>query len=77
MSLLFGRLTQDFISFSLAVTDVESQPASNTTAQAILNDAAKHFRHEASMDASYLVYIGERLRSVKCGRILIRRVIRV
>lgn len=60
MSLLFGNLTQDFISFQTVL--LTSQDSSNSTAQAIaqgdLPEAAAHFRHVAALDASYLVYIG-------------------
>lgn len=58
MSLLFGRLTQDFISFQLSVAAADAN-SSDSAMQAALSDSAAHFRKTASLDASYLVYIGE------------------
>ncbi|TCD63929.1 GTPase-activating protein [Steccherinum ochraceum] len=55
MSLLFGNLTQDFVNFESVLSSARS---GNTTAQALLPDAAAHFRHTSALDASYLVYIG-------------------
>ncbi|TFY65766.1 hypothetical protein EVG20_g5320 [Dentipellis fragilis] len=55
MSLMFGNLTQDFISFGIAVANADS---GDPDAIASLNDAAAHFRRTASLDASYLTYIG-------------------
>ncbi|THH23041.1 hypothetical protein EUX98_g8136 [Antrodiella citrinella] len=57
MTLLFSRLTQDFISFQLAVSNADSQ-SSNSTVQANLDSAIAHFRKTSAQDASYLVYIG-------------------
>jgi len=66
MSLLFGNLTQDFVSFSAAQLSYASalQSGNSTTiaqAQQILDTAAVGFRHSAALDASYLTYIGELL----------------
>lgn len=58
MSLLFGRLTQDFVTFTIVTNEASS---GNTTAQALVPSAASNFRHSASQNASYLVYIGEYL----------------
>lgn len=55
MSLIFGRLTQDFVSFQVGRLQAEQGSAD---AAAALPALAAHFRHEAAMDASYLVYIG-------------------
>ena len=55
MSLLFGRLTQDFINFESVLRQAnDGQP----TAVDSLQEAAAHFKHMAALDASYLVYIG-------------------
>ncbi|KAH8114710.1 multidrug resistance protein 1 [Phellopilus nigrolimitatus] len=54
MSIIFGNLTQAFVSFGTAVQ--EAKTGSVTAAQ--VEETAKNFRHAASLDASYLVYIG-------------------
>jgi ATP-binding cassette subfamily B (MDR/TAP) protein 1 len=64
MSLMFGNLTQDFVSFSLAETTYYSalqtgDPNNIAQAQQILNTDAASFRTTAALDASYLTYIGE------------------
>ncbi|KAL0961414.1 hypothetical protein HGRIS_006363 [Hohenbuehelia grisea] len=51
MSLLFGNLTQDFVSFSTVII----REPDNTAA---IEAAAASFRRVAALDASYLVYIG-------------------
>lgn len=56
MSLLFGNLTQDFVTFGEAVSRAQSGDA---TAPSEVLSAAAHFRHTAANDATYLVYIGE------------------
>lgn len=55
MSLIFGKLTQDFINFQLvrAQADQGNQDGINS-----LPGAAAHFRTATALDASYLVYIG-------------------
>ena len=58
MSLLFGRLTQDFVVFG---SDVMRAQQGDTTAAGDLPAAAAAFKHSAALNASYLVYIGERL----------------
>ncbi|KAI0061382.1 P-loop containing nucleoside triphosphate hydrolase protein [Artomyces pyxidatus] len=55
MTLLFGNLVEDFVSFSSAVGSYDpNDPAS----VASLDASAAHFRHTSSRDASYLTYIG-------------------
>jgi hypothetical protein len=56
MTLLFGTLTQDFVNFAAVLKEAR---AGNPDAQAGLAAAGAHFRHSASLNASYLVYIGE------------------
>ncbi|KAF9221679.1 P-loop containing nucleoside triphosphate hydrolase protein [Gyrodon lividus] len=63
MSLVFGNLTQDFVSFTSAelnyYQELQSGNATATAAaQQALDAAAVGFRHNAAIDASYLVYIG-------------------
>lgn len=55
MSLLFGNLTNDFVRFG---TVVQQAQAGNQTAVALVPEAAEAFKRTASLDASYLVYIG-------------------
>ncbi|KAG6840985.1 hypothetical protein C0991_002875 [Blastosporella zonata] len=55
MSLLFGNLTQEFVTFGTTIAEAN---AGNITAHNALPAAAAHFRHTAANDASYLVYIG-------------------
>lgn len=64
MTLIFGNLTQDFVTFGLAENEyyqsLQSQDANVIEqAQATLDAAASSFRHSANLDASYLVYIGK------------------
>lgn len=55
MSLLFGNLTQAFVTFGQAVASAQSgTPGAAETVSA----AAAGFRTSASKNASYLVYIG-------------------
>ena len=49
MSLIFGRLTQDFINFE-GVSQADNGDPTST--------AAADFRKATALDASYLVYIG-------------------
>ncbi|KAG1772443.1 P-loop containing nucleoside triphosphate hydrolase protein [Suillus occidentalis] len=63
MSLLFGNLTQDFVSFSLAENNYTASlqtgdSATIAQAQQILDAAAAGFRKSSALDASYLTYIG-------------------
>ena len=60
MSLLFGNLTQDFVSFANASNNINSNDPDST---AKLDQAAANFRHIAAKDASYLTYIGPSLTS--------------
>ncbi|KAI0789769.1 P-loop containing nucleoside triphosphate hydrolase protein [Abortiporus biennis] len=55
MSLLFGNLTNDFISFEIILNEAQIGVPGAADQVPI---AAAHFRHTASLDASYLVYIG-------------------
>ncbi len=54
MSLLFGRLTQDFVAFGTALIEKETDPTIASSLPAI----AASFKRAASLNASYLVYIG-------------------
>ncbi|KAG1781399.1 ABC transporter type 1, transmembrane domain-containing protein [Suillus placidus] len=63
MTLIFGNLTQDFVTFGLAENEYyQSLQSGDANAveqvQAALDAAASWFRHSTSLDASYLVYIG-------------------
>jgi ATP-binding cassette subfamily B (MDR/TAP) protein 1 len=58
MSLLFGRLTQNFVDFSIVVAKSDAGDASAT---AQIDSVAAGFRHAASQNASYLVYLGRSL----------------
>ncbi|KAI0346005.1 P-loop containing nucleoside triphosphate hydrolase protein [Trametopsis cervina] len=59
MSLLFGRLTENFVEFGTTM-NAANDPTSPTHAQAVqdLPGAAAAFRHQASLNATYLVIIG-------------------
>lgn len=57
MSILFGNLTQDFVSFGTA-ENAYFQDVNNATAVQQLNAAAAQFRKNSAADASYLVCIG-------------------
>lgn len=59
MSLLFGRLTQDFVNFGMIVQQLNGP--NGTEAQQQLPIAAAAFRRSAALDASYLVYIGRHI----------------
>jgi len=55
MSLIFGRLTQDFVNFQIVRLGADNgDPASI----AALPGVAENFRKATALDASYLVYIG-------------------
>ena len=59
MSLLFSRLTQDFVSFGTALIEYQqSSPAEQQSSKAQLQAAAAGFKHSAALNAFYLVYIG-------------------
>ncbi|KAL0958172.1 hypothetical protein HGRIS_000335 [Hohenbuehelia grisea] len=51
MSLLFGRLTQEFVKFAQALI---TQPPGSSA----IEEAAASFRRSAALNASYIVYIG-------------------
>ena len=64
MSLIFGNLTQDFVTFGLAENVYYQSLQSNdanaiSQAQIALEAAASEFRQNASLNASYLTYIGK------------------
>ena len=55
MSLIFGRLTQDFVTFQIVRYQAEQglpEGISN------LPKAVSHFKRAAALDSSYLAYIG-------------------
>ena len=54
MSIIFGNLTEGFVNFGTAVQNYQDGTATLQDVQS----AAVGFRHDASLDASYLVYIG-------------------
>ncbi|KAI0755198.1 P-loop containing nucleoside triphosphate hydrolase protein [Daedaleopsis nitida] len=60
MSLLFSRLTQDFISFGIVLQTVQqtTDPTERANAEAQLPAAAAAFKHSAANNALYLVLIG-------------------
>ncbi|KAG2073837.1 P-loop containing nucleoside triphosphate hydrolase protein [Suillus decipiens] len=63
MTLVFGNMTQDFVTFDSAQNEYYQSLQSNDTnvisqAQAALDAAASTFVHSASVDASYLAYLG-------------------
>ncbi|KAI0652270.1 multidrug resistance protein 1 [Trametes meyenii] len=60
MSLIFGRLAQDFVNFemTLAVSRDSSDPQAQAAAQVNLPSARAAFKHAASLNAAYLVCIG-------------------
>ena len=55
MTLLFGRLVQSFVTFSTATQTLDPN---DTASEAALATAARDFKHQAALNASYLVYIG-------------------
>jgi hypothetical protein len=59
MSLLFGNLTQDFVTFGMTLSEAK---IGNATAAAQLPAAAAEFRHTTYKDAASLVYIGKLIR---------------
>lgn len=54
MSIIFGNLTQSFISFGTAVQNFNSGSGDSAT----VAEAAARFRHAANKDAAILTYIG-------------------
>jgi hypothetical protein len=71
MSLVFGNLTQDFVTFGLAENNYYQSLQSNDAsvieqAQMALDTAASEFRHNAGLDASYLTYLGMFLNLREC-----------
>ena len=55
MTLVFGNLTQDFVTFGTVLNNI-AQGVPGAREQ--LPAAAAGFRHSAGLGASYLVYIG-------------------
>jgi hypothetical protein len=55
MSLIFGNLTQDFVSFGNAINNLDPN---NPETVSTLDHAASEFRRISAKDASYLTYIG-------------------
>uniref|UniRef100_A0A8H8CEK7 P-loop containing nucleoside triphosphate hydrolase protein n=1 Tax=Psilocybe cubensis TaxID=181762 RepID=A0A8H8CEK7_PSICU len=55
MTLLFGRLTEDFVSFTQVVNQANNHVPG---AAERIPEVAAHFRQAAAKNASYLVYIG-------------------
>jgi ATP-binding cassette, subfamily B (MDR/TAP), member 1 len=55
MSLLFGRLALDFVTFAVIVASAKTGDA---RAQAELPIFAAGFRHDAALNSSYLAFIG-------------------
>jgi len=55
MTLLFGRLTQDFITFTQTIRQAD---LGDVASQQAIPEAAQEFRNAAAKNASYLVYIG-------------------
>ena len=55
MSLIFGKLTQQFVSFGAATAALNPN---NATSVADLAQSAHDFRHTAALDAVYLTSIG-------------------
>ncbi|KAI6041412.1 P-loop containing nucleoside triphosphate hydrolase protein [Pisolithus marmoratus] len=63
MTLVFGRLIEDFVTFTTALEIYQSAESSGnataiSSATQNLNSAASEFRRGAALDASYLTYIG-------------------
>jgi hypothetical protein len=55
MSLLFGKLTQDFVNFQIILGQAS---AGSATAAQEIPIAAEHFRRTSAKDVSYLTLIG-------------------
>ncbi|KAJ7610508.1 P-loop containing nucleoside triphosphate hydrolase protein [Roridomyces roridus] len=55
MSIFFGNLTQDFVTFTLALAEAQS---GTPGAAAGLSVAAAHFRHSSGRNAGYLALLG-------------------
>jgi ATP-binding cassette, subfamily B (MDR/TAP), member 1 len=56
MSLLFGNLTQGFVTFG---SILQRSHAGDASATAQIPEAAAKFRHTAAQDATYLTFVGE------------------
>lgn len=73
MSLLFGSLTQDFVSFGIAEI-AYFQDTNNATVRQQLDLAAADFRQKAAADATYLVCIGTSLSLLPSNRLILFQV---
>ena len=62
MSLLFGNLTQQFVSFSSLLAEAN---AGNATAAQEIPAAGVRFRSSAGKNASELVYVGQSHKIIK------------
>ena len=62
MSLLFGNLTQDFVTYATIVLKAK---AGDPVARAGLPAASAAFRHSSALDAGYLSCIGKTTRQNK------------
>ncbi|KAI6166709.1 P-loop containing nucleoside triphosphate hydrolase protein, partial [Pisolithus thermaeus] len=63
MTLIFGRLVEDFVTFATALDSYQSAESSGnataiSSALQTFDSAASEFRNGAAQDASYLTYIG-------------------
>ncbi|KAJ7175926.1 P-loop containing nucleoside triphosphate hydrolase protein [Mycena filopes] len=59
MTILFGKLVNQFVTFQTLILQLQSgDPAQIASAEAAIPVAAKAFRHQASLLATYLVIIG-------------------
>ncbi|KAJ7207327.1 ste6-like protein [Mycena haematopus] len=55
MSIFFGNLTQDFVAFTLSISEAQ---AGSTEAAQQLHVAAAHFRHATAKNAIYMTLLG-------------------
>lgn len=58
MSLVFGRLTQDFVDFNVALNDF-SNPLNTLGTSAKRDRLAQQFRDSAALNSTYMVYLGK------------------
>lgn len=58
MSLMFGRLTEDFVTFNTILNYAYHDGQNNQTAIDQIATASAEFKHAAALNASYLVYMG-------------------
>lgn len=67
MSLMFGRLTEDFVSFNTMLNYAYHDGQNNQTAIDQIPVAAAGFKRSAALNASYLVYMGTSISSRSCS----------